>query len=41
MTEIKPELQELFAEVTARYEAQYRKFQKIYPALKPIFPIIR
>ena len=29
------------ADLTALYETQYRKFQKIYPALKPIFPIIR
>lgn len=26
------------AELTALYEARYRQFQKIYPALKPIFP---
>ena len=25
-------------ELTARYEAQYRKFQKIYPACKALFP---
>ena len=27
-------------EITARYEAQYRKFQKIYPTLKPLFPAL-
>lgn len=26
------------AELTALYEVRYRQFQKIYPALKPIFP---
>lgn len=26
------------AELTALYEARYRQFQKIYPALKPVFP---
>lgn len=26
------------AELTARYEAGYQKFRKIYPALKPLFP---
>ena len=29
------------AELTARYEAQYRKFRKIYPALKELFPEIQ
>lgn len=24
--------------LAARYEAQYRKFQRLYPALKPVFP---
>ena len=28
-------------ELTARYEAQYQKFRKIYPALKSVFPAIR
>ena len=28
-------------EIAARYEAQYRKFSKIYPALKNVFPQIR
>ena len=28
-------------EITARYEAQYRKFSKIYPALKAVFPQLR
>jgi xylulokinase len=28
-------------EIAARYEIQYRKFQKIYPALKELFPAIR
>ena len=28
-------------ELTALYEAQYRKFSKIYPALKSVFPAIR
>ena len=28
-------------EITARYEVQYRKFQKIYPAVKELFPMIR
>ena len=28
-------------EIAARYEAQYRKFQKIYPALKDVFPQLR
>ena len=28
-------------EITARYEAQYRKFKRIYPALKDIFPEIQ
>ena len=27
-------------EITARYEVQYRKFQKIYPTLKPLFPAL-
>ena len=27
-------------EITARYETQYRKFQKIYPTLKPLFPVL-
>ena len=27
-------------ELTARYEAQYQKFRQIYPALKPVFPIL-
>ena len=27
--------------IAARYEEQYRKFQKIYPAVKELFPIIR
>ena len=26
--------------IAARYEAQYRKFQKIYPALKSVFPAL-
>jgi xylulokinase len=29
------------AELTARYEAQYQKFKRIYPALKSVFPEIR
>ena len=29
------------AELAARYEAQYRKFQKIYPAMKALFPEIK
>ena len=29
------------AEIAARYEAQYRKFQTIYPALKDVFPKLR
>ena len=29
------------AELTARYEAQYKKFKTIYPAVKAIFPVIR
>ena len=28
-------------EIAARYEVQYRKFQKIYPAVKELFPAIR
>ena len=28
-------------EIAARYEAQYRKFSKIYPAVKELFPVIR
>ncbi len=28
-------------EITARYEAQYRKFSRIYPALKAVFPNIQ
>ncbi len=28
------------AETAERYEAQYQKFRQIYPALKPLFPII-
>ncbi len=28
-------------EIAARYEAQYRKFQAIYPTVKSLFPIIR
>ena len=28
-------------EITARYEEQYRKFRKIYPALKELFPEIQ
>jgi xylulokinase len=28
-------------ELTARYEAQYQKFRKIYPALKSVFPEIQ
>ena len=28
-------------ELTARYEAQYRKFKRIYPALKSVFPELR
>ena len=28
-------------ELTARYEAQYRKFKKIYPALKGVYPELR
>ena len=28
-------------EITARYEAQYQKFRRIYPALKDVFPKIR
>ena len=35
------EILEPEADLTALYETQYRKFQKIYPALKPIFSIIR
>ena len=29
------------AELTARYEEQYKKFETIYPAVKAIFPVIR
>jgi xylulokinase len=29
------------AELTARYEERYRKFRMIYPALKPVFPILK
>ncbi len=29
------------AELTARYEEQYRKFRQIYPVLKPLFPKIQ
>ena len=29
------------AELTARYEEQYKKFKTIYPAVKAIFPVIR
>ena len=29
------------AELSARYEAQYQKFRKIYPAMKSIFPEIQ
>ena len=29
------------AEIAARYEAQYQKFRKIYPALKDVFPALR
>ena len=28
-------------EITARYEAQYRKFRQIYPALKAVFPQLK
>ena len=28
-------------EITERYEAAYRKFRKIYPALKEVFPVLR
>jgi xylulokinase len=28
-------------EITARYEAQYQKFRRIYPALKELFPAIQ
>lgn len=28
------------AELTARYEMQYQKFRRIFPALKPTFPAI-
>ena len=27
-------------ELTARYEARYQQFRKLYPALKPVFPQI-
>ena len=27
--------------IAARYEVQYRKFRKIYPAVKELFPAIR
>ena len=27
-------------ELTARYEAQYQKYHRIYPALKPVFPAL-
>ena len=27
--------------LTARYEAQYRKFRSIYPAMKAVFPAIQ
>jgi xylulokinase len=27
-------------EISARYEAQYRKFARIYPALKEVFPVL-
>ena len=29
------------ADIAARYEAQYQKFRKIYPALKDVFPALR
>ena len=29
------------AELTARYEERYRKFQQIYPALKNVFPALK
>ena len=28
-------------EITARYEEQYQKFRRIYPALKGVFPQLR
>ena len=28
-------------EIAARYEAQYRKFRQIYPALKPLFSVLK
>ena len=28
-------------EIAARYEVQYRKFQKIYPAMKSLFPVLK
>ena len=27
-------------EISARYEAQYQKFRRIYPAMKEIFPVL-
>jgi len=29
------------AEMAARYEVQYRKFRKIYPAIKNLFPVLK
>lgn len=29
------------AEIAARYEKQYRKFRELYPAMKPLFQILR
>ena len=28
-------------ELTARYDAQYRKFKTIYPTLKNVFPVLK
>ena len=29
------------AELAAKYEARYQQFKQIYPAVKPIFPLIQ
>ena len=33
---VKPE-----PELTAKYEARYQQFKKIYPAVKALFPVIQ
>ena len=33
--------EKLCKEIAARYEEQYRKFSRIYPALKGVFPELR